>query len=78
MMRAVSSGNSVTEVGAKYGVSGNRCSQIVRMTMRRSIHSQRLKDPADNKYCDVIELRKNKEYWLERADELANIWNIKI
>ena len=76
-MREVLHGAKWKEAGEIIGVGAEQCKNIVHKVMRMSLHPSRMTSPfPEHNYRHVVEARKNRDFWLDRADTMAKEWNV--
>ena len=76
VMRAVVCGADYKEAGDLVGMSGQRCSQVVRKLTRICLSPKRLVGVRvpDHEYWKLTEIRKHQDFWLTQIDKVEKEW----
>lgn len=76
--REVICGASLSAAGKTHSVGYVRIQQIVRQVAKMSLHPKLEPGKPPCSQNDLVEMRKYKDYWLERFKKLATYWGLSL
>lgn len=76
LFESVIKGSTLTDAGARFGVSGHRASQVIRKTIRMLLHPNYRTDESfefpERDMYSLEGIREIGNYWLRQIDRLRN------